>query len=80
MRSYSPWPAKLISKEKNRAEVYFFGTNNHGVVKTDEIVAFNDAHLLLKKLLTMKIKHYEKAVREAEIFQGIPLHLSILNE
>lgn len=79
MRSYSPWPAKLVSIEKKRAQVYFFGTDNHGSVDKDDIVTFKRVPILIKKLLTMKIKHFEKAVREAEIYNGVPYHLSLIN-
>lgn len=80
MFKYSPWPSKLVEIRNKSAYVYFFGTNNHGTVKLEEIVDFGDTHLLVKKLSTMKIQYFSKAVREAEVFQGIPSENSILNQ
>lgn len=35
MKTYSPWPAKLVGIKNKKALVYFFGTSNHGEVNTD---------------------------------------------
>lgn len=82
MRTYSPWPAKIVKilPSKKKALVYFFGTDNHGEVATDEIVPFVEVALLIKQLASMKIRLYKKAVREAEIFQGVPIECSLLND
>lgn len=80
MKTYSPWPSKLVGVRKSNALVYFFGTNNHGEVKLDEIVEFAEAPQLIKVLCSKKIKDYRKAVREAEIFMNVPSEKSILNE
>lgn len=79
MKSYSPWPSKLIQIKGKNAYVYFFGTNNHGTVQFDEVVPFIEATSVIKLLPAIKINHYKKAVREAEVFQGIPPELSILH-
>lgn len=79
MRSYSPWPAKLISFTDKKAMVYFFGTNNHGNVPLENVVAFADTNELIRQLLLMKIKFFKRAVREAEVSRGIPIELSMLN-
>lgn len=79
MRTYSPWPAKIITISNKKVFVYFFGTANHGYVNVDEIVPFTSAPILIVKLSTMKIKDFTKAVREAEIMAGISSDRSILN-
>lgn len=79
MRSFSPWPAKLVGLHNKTALVYFFGTGEHGEVKSDEIILFEDALLLLKALSLKKLKNYHRAIREAEIFLSIPTDASILN-
>lgn len=40
MRSYAPWPGQIrtFSKNSKRAEIYFFGTDNTGMVDIHEIV------------------------------------------
>lgn len=80
MRTFSPWPSKLVSIENNKALVYFFGTNNHGTVPFEDVVPFYETVSVLKILITMKIQFFKKAVREAEIFLGVPPMMSILNE
>lgn len=80
MKSFSPWPSKLVSINGVKAFVYFFGTNNHGTVLFKEVVPFNETSSVIRILATMKIQHFKKAIREAEIFIGIPSELSILNE
>lgn len=79
MKSFSPWPAKLVGIKNKNALVYFFGINNHGEVKVDEIVNFQDGAELIKVLSSKKIKDYRKAVREAEVFMNVPVERSILN-
>lgn len=80
MKSYSPWPSKLVAVKNNKALVYFFGTNNHGEVKTADVIRFEDGPELIKVLSMKKIKDYRKAVREAELFMSVPPEKSILNE
>lgn len=79
MRSYTPWPSKLVSIKGGQALVYFFGTGQHGEVKSDEIIPFEDGLLLLKLYSLKKIKDFRRAVREAEVFLNIPSDKSILN-
>lgn len=79
MRTYSPWPAKLISFTDKKAKVYFFGTNNHGDVPLGDVVSFADSSELVLQLASMKIKYFKRAVREAEVFRGVPIEYSMLN-
>lgn len=79
MKGFSPWPSKLVSLTKTKASVYFFGTNNHGEVSIEDILLFRNSAVIIKSLLGMNLKHYRKAVREAEICQGVPLEYSLLN-
>lgn len=80
MKTWSPWPSKLLQIGEKRAYVYFFGTENHGYVDNGEIVSFVDSQILISKLASMKIPDYKRAVREAEISVHVPMHLSILNQ
>lgn len=79
MRTYSPWPAKLVAFKQSTALVYFFGSGNHGEVSTDELVNFEDCLLLIKVLALKKLKNYHKGIREAEVHLRIPSCHSILN-
>lgn len=79
MRTHSPWPSKLVKINGKQALVYFFGTGEHGEVKLDEIILFEDGLYLLKLYALKKIPGYRRAVREAEVFLSIPSNKSILN-
>lgn len=79
MRTYSPWPSKLVGIKDEKALVYFFGTGEHGEVSVDEMINFEDGPILLKALSMKKLKHYHKGIREAEIHLGIPAERSLLN-
>lgn len=79
MKSYSPWPSKLVAMQGEKCFVYFFGTNQHGHVTATEIALFQNGHILIRKLCCMRIPCFKKAVREAEVFLGIPSEQSILN-
>lgn len=82
MKSYSPWPARVdgFSKNKKRMNVYFYGTNNTGIVDAVEVVKFEQCHDVIKLLLLRKISEFHKAVREIESILGIRPELSLLKE
>lgn len=82
MKSYCPWPAQVraFSKNAKRAEVYFFGTHNIGMVDVHEIVDFSQAYDVMRFLLLRKIPYYAKAVRELEEVLQVPAELSMLKE
>lgn len=82
MKSYAPWPAqiRLFSKNGKRAEMYFFGTHNIGMVDTREIVHLKQAHDVIRLLLLRRIPFYMKAVNELELICGVPEKLSMLRE
>lgn len=81
MTSYSPWPSRIegFSKNKKRADVYFFGTNNRGSVNTNEIVIFDRCHNLIRLLLLRRFSEFHKSVFEVESLLGIEPNLSLLN-
>lgn len=82
MKSYAPWPAQIkgFSKNLKRAEVFFFGTSNSGMVGIDEIVDIMHARDVMRLLLLRKIPSYAKAVGEMERVCGIPHKYSLLRE
>lgn len=83
MKSYSPWPSQILSVDKKRVNVIFFGYGNKGSVPIDEIVPYdyNDSTIpLFVALLKKKILHYSKAVREVEIKLNISEQNSITNQ
>lgn len=82
MKGYSPWPAKIISftKDRKSAKCYFYGSNNNGSVKTDEIIPFKDGFDTIRLLKNFNLKDFEKGVREIENINDIPAHLSALRE
>lgn len=81
MMSFSPWPAKITGFTKNRkkAYVYFFGTNNSGSVEINEITSFHDAEEVIRMQLLRHLSHFAKGIKEVETELGIPVELSIFN-
>lgn len=78
MKSYSPWPALILDNIGKRTQVFFFGEGTTGTVASSEIVPFEKCGILIKKYLN--IKGYTRTVRQLELTQNIPQHLSILND
>lgn len=64
MRTYSPWPAKIMEINVKKAKVYFFGTNNHGDVNLFDCVPASECGAVISKLLDSKQADYRKAVYE----------------
>lgn len=79
MKGSSPWPSRLMSISNGKASVYFFGTDNHGVVPIADVLPFSELDFIVKLLVAASTKQYRKAVREAELCMGIPLQHSMLN-
>lgn len=79
MRGYSPWPGSVqgFTKNKKRAHLYFFGTNNTGSVDVAEIVHFEKSIEVVRLLLLRPLNGFLKAVLEAERILGIDERLSI---
>lgn len=71
MKSYSPWPARVMGITSKRANVFFFGTNQHGDVNVSDCVAAEFCGELVLRLLNSSNRKYVRAVREMEIFNGI---------
>lgn len=82
MATYSAWPARIdgFTKNKKRAQVFFFGTNNVGSVNTNEIVCFSECYSVIRLLLLRKIGPFHKGIVEIEAIQGIPSELSLTKE
>lgn len=82
MRTYSPWPGQIRTFAQNgkRAEIYFFGTDNTGMVDIREIVHSIHAREVMRLLLLRKIALYQKAVRELERICGVSDDSSLLKE
>lgn len=83
MKSYSPWPAKILSFTKNRksATVYFYGTHNSGRVDESEIINFEDAHEVIRLLLLRpNLIGFTKGILEVEREMNVPEELSITNQ
>lgn len=82
MSGYPPWPGRIISFTKNRksTRVYFYGTDNSGIVREDEITQFESSCKVIRLLLLRRLGGFSKGVREIEIQQNIPIELSITND
>lgn len=81
MKSFVPWPAIIISFNSNqkRINVHFYGTNQKGTVHAKDVAAFQDASEVIRLLLLRKatLNGYQKAIREVEILNKIPIEESI---
>lgn len=80
MKSFCPWPARIIRVKGKRTDVFFFGTNQTGTVDTNQIRLFCDCSQEIKRLLLRHNLSFIKAVKEVEVILKIPDNLSILNE
>lgn len=82
MRSYKPWPAKIVSFSKNMSSirVHFYGSHNEGSVSSKEIIPFSDAFSTIRLIKIQNPKDFVKGVREIEIENGIPEERSSLRE
>lgn len=81
MRGFCIWPGRVISIINNVVEVEFFGDKStQKSVLGPNICKFDDsAEQIICNLRNIKSPLYRKAVREAEIFLGVPESQSILN-
>lgn len=82
MRTYAPWPSKILSfsKDGKRAQVFFYGTDNSGSVNMDEIVQFKDTTDVVRLLLRRNMPFFSRGVKTIEHLCGIPDELSLLRE
>ena len=82
MSSYSPWPAKVegFTANKKRMHVFFFGTNNRGIVDIGEVVPFIHCQSVVRLLLLRKIGPFHKSIAEVERVLKIPSEISALKE
>lgn len=82
MRTFSAWPGKVTSftKDKKRAHIYFFGTNNAGSVEVNEIVPFHRCQNAIKLLLLRPVSLFHKGILEIETLFNVPIENSLLNE
>lgn len=82
MKSFSAWPGRIegFTKDKKRAQIYFFGTHDIGSVEVKEIVAFNRSENMIRLLLLRVNGPFHKGILEIEALLGIPHEHSLLRE
>lgn len=82
MKGYSPWPGKIVSFSKNRkrAEVYFYGSHNKGSVDVNDMVLFEDSHKVIRFQLLRVLSEFKKGILEVEYEMNVPNESSITNE
>lgn len=82
MRSYCPWPARIIEIKETgkKAKVFFFGSNNEGVVDLKEIVEFTKATKTVRLLLLRNQEMFSNGIRSIERILGIPEELSFFKK
>lgn len=82
MKGYSPWPGKVkyFTKDKKRASIFFYGTQNNGSVDLNQMVKFSNGFDTIRLVHLRRLQDFEKGVKEIEREHGIPDHLSSLRE
>lgn len=76
-----PWPARILSIEKKRVSVFFFGDKRTGYVNPLEIYDFSKSMDALKQFLLVKKKPrgFISGIREVELLLGVNSDVSLLN-
>lgn len=82
MTGYAPWPAKIasFSKDKRRANCYFYGSHNSGPVGVKQMIPFKDGFSTIRLVKKRNLRFFQKGIREVEIELGIPENISSLRE
>lgn len=57
MAGHRPWPAKVISFQRNGVKLSFFGTHEEGVVKKSEIILYAICKEMLEQYLKVSVDH-----------------------
>lgn len=81
IKGYCPWPALVTDIDKNMVFVEFYG--DHTIQKTTikNLYSFEDSvDLIVFNAKRLKCQLFQKAVREAEIYLGIPHRVSVLTQ
>lgn len=81
LKGWSAWPAIILDfVNKNRVKVKFYGVGEEeqlGFVEYKEISPFEISAEVIKLLLNRNDSKFKRAVREAEIVNGIPAAVSL---
>lgn len=82
MKGYQPWGARIIdfTRNKKRAFVHFFGTNDGNMVDVHEITTFSQSYDVIRLLLLRKVGAFHKSILEIETILKVPSELSLLRE
>lgn len=78
MRTYSPWPAKIMRIYKTTAHLYFYGDHTNGTVALEKIGMLAENAHLIRFQAKMTIKNFREAVAEVELLKNVPTYLSML--
>lgn len=76
-----PWPSRVLTIEKNRVLVHFFGDKRSGFVPKNEIYDFVLSLSALKSTIASKRnpRTYKLGITEVEMLMGITRENSLLN-
>lgn len=55
MSGHRPWPAKVIAIQKNGIKLFFFGTNETGIVKKIDVISYEKCGDVLEQYLKVSI-------------------------
>lgn len=82
MKTYCPWPSRIIelNKTRQKAKVYFFGTQNEGVVDIKDIVEFLNAKETVRLLLLRNEPNFTNGVHTIEMILEIPDEFSFFKK
>lgn len=74
-----PWPARILSIRSTYVDVHFYGDGRTGPVKRDEIYSFSESSDVILSCIKRNLTGYLKGIRELEMANCIPQHMSISN-
>lgn len=69
-----------FTKDRRRAWCYFYGSHDNGCVESKEIIPFEHRFSTIRLIKVRNQTNFVKGVREIEIENGIPEHLSSVRE
>lgn len=57
MAGHRPWPARILSFEKNGVSLIFYGTNETGIVKKSEVLPYNICKEMMGEFLKVPLEN-----------------------
>ncbi|XP_055600211.1 PC4 and SFRS1-interacting protein-like isoform X2 [Uranotaenia lowii] len=66
VKGYPPWPAKIMKIEKNKYNVYFYGTGETANIKLEDLFAYRETKAKYATDKILKRKGFKEAIEQIE--------------